>query len=41
MDIIKLLIIDSDTHFIDLVSRFIKNYPDIEMVGFAALKSSA
>lgn len=34
MDRIKLLIIDSDTHFVELVCRFLKNSPDIEIVGF-------
>lgn len=32
MERIKIVIADTDTHFIDLVSRFLKNFPDVEIV---------
>lgn len=33
VDKIRLLIADSDLRFADLVSRFMKNFPDIEVIG--------
>lgn len=33
MDKVKLMIVDSDTAFTETLCRFLKNYPDIEIVG--------
>ena len=33
MDRIKLLIVDTDARFVDMASQFMKNYPDIEVIG--------